>query len=65
MPLCYIDDGFCDCSFGFRMFDLNAYGSHTVLFVTFQDRIGCKEGDTIVRSIAEFEVPDVLVCSVV
>ena len=24
--------------------------------------MGCKEEDTIVRSIADFEVPDVLVC---
>ena len=30
--------------------------------VTFQDRVGCKEGDAIVRSITDFEVPDVLVC---
>ena len=30
--------------------------------MTFQDRMGCKEGDVIVRSIADFEVPDVLVC---
>ena len=29
---------------------------------TFQDRKGCKEGDAIVRSIVDFEVPDVLVC---
>ena len=24
--------------------------------------MGCKEGDAIVRSIADYEVPDVLVC---
>ena len=35
---------------------------HKGLSVTFQDRMGCKEGDAIVRSIADFEVPDVLVC---
>ena len=34
------------------------------LSVTFQDRMGmgCKKEDAIVRSIADFEVPDVLVC---
>ena len=31
------------------------------LSVTFQDRMGCKEGEAIVRSIADFELPDVLV----
>ena len=30
--------------------------------MTFQDRMGCKEGDATVRSVADFEVPDVLVC---
>ena len=35
---------------------------HLELSVTFQDRMGCKEGDAIVRSIADFEVPGVLVC---
>ena len=29
--------------------------------VTFQHRMGCKEGDAIVRPNADFEVPDVLV----
>ena len=32
------------------------------LSVTFQDGTGCKEGDDFVRSIADFELPDVLVC---
>ena len=32
------------------------------LSVMFKDRMGCKEGDAIVRSFADFEVPDVLVC---
>ena len=32
------------------------------LSVIFQVRMGCKEGDPIVRSIADFEVPDNLVC---
>ena len=32
------------------------------LSVTFQDRMGCKEGDAMVRSIADFEVPDIHVC---
>ena len=32
------------------------------LSVTFQDRMGCKEGDDNVKSIADFEVPDFLVC---
>ena len=32
------------------------------LSVAFQDRFGSKEGDAIARSIADFEVPDVLVC---
>ena len=26
------------------------------------DRMGCKEGDAMVRSIADFQVPDVIVC---
>ena len=30
--------------------------------VTFKDRIGCKDGDPIVRSDVDFEVADVLVC---
>ena len=30
--------------------------------MTLQDRMGCKEDDAIVRLIADFEVPDVLVC---
>ena len=30
--------------------------------VTFPDRMGFKEEDAIVRSVADFEVPDVLVC---
>ena len=34
---------------------------HLGLSVTFQDRMGCKEGGAIVRSIADFEVLDVLV----
>ena len=34
---------------------------HLGLSVTFQNRIGCKKGDVIVRSIADFEVSDVLV----
>ena len=32
------------------------------LSVTFQDRMSCKEEDAIVRSVADFEVPDFLVC---
>ena len=32
------------------------------LYVTLQDRVGCEEGDAIVRSIADFELPDVPVC---
>ena len=28
----------------------------------FKDKMGCKEGDAIVISIADFEMPDVLVC---
>ena len=32
------------------------------LLVTFQNRMGCKEGNAIVRSVTDFEVPDVLVC---
>ena len=35
---------------------------HLGLSVTFQDSMGCKEGDAIVRSTANSEVPDVLVC---
>ena len=35
---------------------------HLGLSVTFQDRMSCKEEDAIVRSVADFEVPDVLVC---
>ena len=35
---------------------------HLRLSVTFQDRMGYKKGDAIVRSIADFEGPDVLVC---
>ena len=35
---------------------------HKGLSVTFQDRMGCKEGDAIMMSIADFEVPDVLEC---
>ena len=35
---------------------------HKGLSVTFQDTMGCKEGDAIVRSIADFEVPNVFVC---
>ena len=35
---------------------------HKRLCVTLQDRMGCKEGNANVRSIANFEVPDVLVC---
>ena len=35
---------------------------HRGLSVTFQDKMGCKEGDGIVRSIAYFDVPDFLVC---
>ena len=31
------------------------------LSVTFQGRMGCEEGDAIVRSISDFKVPDVLV----
>ena len=30
--------------------------------VIFQDGMGCKEGDAILRSIEDFEVPDILVC---
>ena len=30
--------------------------------MTFQDRIGCNEGDAVVSSIADLEVPDVFVC---
>ena len=30
--------------------------------MTFQDRMSCKEGGAIVRSIADFELPNVLVC---
>ena len=32
------------------------------LSVKFQHRMSCKEGNAIVRSIADFEVPDILVC---
>ena len=35
---------------------------HKGLSMTFQDRMGCKEGDAIVKPNADFEVPDVLVC---
>ena len=35
---------------------------HKGLSVTFQDKMGCKEGDANVRSIGDFEVLDVLVC---
>ena len=35
---------------------------HKGLSVTFQDRRGCKEEDAIVRSDADFEVSNVLVC---
>ena len=35
---------------------------HEGLSVTLQDRMGCKEGDATVRSIADFKVPDVLMC---
>ena len=35
---------------------------HKGMSVAFQDRLGCEEGNAIVRSIADFEVPDVLVC---
>ena len=34
---------------------------HLGLSVTFQYMLGCKEGDAIVRSFADFEVSDVLV----
>ena len=34
------------------------------LSVTFQDRMGCNEGDAIVRLIVDFGVPDVLVSSI-
>ena len=47
---------------GFTIFALCANGYHTVVAVTFQDRIGWKKLDAIVRSIADLEVPDVLVC---
>ena len=30
--------------------------------MSFQDRMGCKEGDVIVSSIADFEFPNVFVC---
>ena len=30
--------------------------------MTFEDRMGCKEGNAIVRSFADFEVSDVPVC---
>ena len=35
---------------------------HLGLSVTFQDRMGCKEGDAIVRAVADSEVPDAFVC---
>ena len=35
---------------------------HLGLSVIFQDRMGCKDGDAIVRSFDEFEVLDVHVC---
>ena len=45
------------------MFTLSKQWSlHLGLSVTFPDRMGCKEGDAIVRSIVDFEVSDVLVC---
>ena len=34
---------------------------HLGLFVTLQDRMGSKKSDAVMRSIADFEVPDVLV----
>ena len=35
---------------------------HLGLFVTFQDRMGCKEGEAIVRAFVDFEAPVVRVC---
>ena len=52
MPVFFIDAEFCDCSLGFRIFALYVYCYHTVF----------TRGDANVRSIADFEVPDFLVC---
>ena len=40
---------------------ITQWSLHLRLSVMFQDRMSCKEEDAIVISIADFEVPDVLV----
>ena len=63
MPVCFIDVELWDCSLGFTVFALNAYGCHIVVATqrtVCPSRMGCNEMDVIVRSIAEFQVPDAL-----
>ena len=53
------------CQFVLLMLNFTVITQRSLLkgvSVTFQDKVGCKEGDVIVRSVADFEVPDVRVC---
>ena len=65
MPVFFIDAEICDCSLEFLFWTftvITQWSLFTGLSMTFQYRIGCKEGNAIVRSIADFEVLDLLVC---